>query len=79
MGTQTGKILLYKWPLNDFHYAEYQLHSASVIKIMVSEDEQYIFSISIDGSLFMSELEWYKDGHILSKKPFKYEVYDRMV
>lgn len=74
VGTECGKILLYKWPLNDFHYAEYQLHTAAIIRLILTQEEQFLFSVGADGSLFMCEIECFEDGKAVAKKPFKYEV-----
>jgi hypothetical protein len=74
VGTHNGKILLYKWPLNDFHYREYHVHTGAVVMLQLSYEERFLFSTGADGSMFMLELDSILDGKRIVRKTFDYEI-----
>ncbi|KAJ3409665.1 Cilia- and flagella-associated protein 57 [Chytridiales sp. JEL 0842] len=57
-GTSTGQIRSMKFPVSDGldEYQEHQAHSSAVTKFRVSYDDQYLFSASEDGCLYMFKI-----------------------
>jgi WD40 repeat protein len=55
-GTATGTVRALKFPFSEessrSEYQEHQAHAAAITKIRVSYDDQYLFSVSEDGTLF---------------------------
>ncbi|KAL0484427.1 flagella-associated protein [Acrasis kona] len=74
VGTGDGKLLLYRWPPNDFHYREYHIHTGPVVALMLSYEERFLFSVGADGSLFMLELDSLVDGRRIIRKSFDFEA-----
>ncbi|KAH9271594.1 hypothetical protein BASA83_006204 [Batrachochytrium salamandrivorans] len=54
VGTTTGAIRAMRFPFGDqFDYQEHQAHSAPITKLRVSYDDQFLFSTSEDGCVYM--------------------------
>merc|ERR1719230_1982464 len=60
-----GPIRCYKFPL-DGDYIEYQCHSAPATRIRVTYDDQFLFSCSEDGCLFIFDIR--KKDRVVSKR-----------
>ncbi|KAI8825817.1 WD40-repeat-containing domain protein [Fimicolochytrium jonesii] len=57
VGTANGTIRSIKYPLgNDNEFQEHQAHSAPVTKLRVSFDDQFLFSTSEDGALYVFKI-----------------------
>ncbi|KAJ3408017.1 Cilia- and flagella-associated protein 57 [Chytriomyces hyalinus] len=58
VGTGKGAIRSMKFPLTGENedYQEHKVHSQSVTKFRISSDDQYLFSCSEDGSVFMFKM-----------------------
>ena len=55
LGTSTGYIRAYLWPINrsrKVEFLEFKIHSKAITSIVLSNDLQKIFSCSEDGSVF---------------------------
>jgi WD40 repeat protein len=62
VGTSTGVIRAVKYPLGETgEWQEYQAHSGPVSKLCLSYDDQYMFSVGEDGSMFVFKVTE-KDG-----------------
>jgi len=71
IGTSNGKILVYRWPPDNFASKEYDVHNGSVISMVMTHDEQFLFSLGADDTLFMLEIDTWKDG-----KPIQFKTFD---
>jgi len=60
-----GPIRCYKFPL-DGDYIEYQCHSAPATRIRITYDDQFLFSCSEDGCLFIFDVR--KKDRVVSKR-----------
>merc|ERR1719158_552845 len=60
-----GPIRCYKFPL-DGDYIEYQCHSGPATRIRITYDDQYLFSCSEDGCLFIFDIR--KKDRVVSKR-----------
>ena len=78
LGTSTGQLLLYKWPLpeNAQPYQKYDIHQGEVLFVKLSTDEKYIFTMGDDNSLFMFDVDIIVEGRPVSRKSFNYSVFD---
>lgn len=57
VGTQLGTIRSLRYPFGDqYDFQEHQAHSTAVTQLRVSFDDQFLFSGSEDGCLYMFKL-----------------------
>lgn len=81
VGTTSGKLLLYSWPpekpVNNLDKAllEYEVHNGSVVSLMLTSDERFLFSLGSDDTLFMLELDTWKDGKPIQFKNFDFDKF----
>ncbi|RKP18864.1 WD40 repeat-like protein, partial [Rozella allomycis CSF55] len=56
-GTSEGSIRMYKYPMEGkMEYQEHFVHSSGINKIRISFDNEYLFTVSEDGTLFVCKL-----------------------
>jgi cilia- and flagella-associated protein 57 len=57
-GTVTGQIRAFKYPLSNEtgNYIEHQAHSLAITKFKIAYDDQYLFSASEDGCIFVFKI-----------------------
>lgn len=76
-GGSSGSVRAIKFPLSETgEFAEHQAHSAPVTRLRISHDDNYLFSVSADGSLFCHKVTD-RDGRGYRKDkdmPFAEEV-----
>ena len=55
VGTQSGSIRVLKYPLSNdpLDYQKHCAHCGPVTKLSISQDDQYLFSCSEDGSVYV--------------------------
>ncbi|KAG2387150.1 hypothetical protein C9374_001482 [Naegleria lovaniensis] len=81
IGTTSGKLLLYSWPPekpvnnSDKALLEYEVHNGSVVSLMLTSDERFLFSLGSDDTLFMLELDTWKEGKPLQFKHFEFDKF----
>ena len=57
IGTSTGSIRSIKYPFGDvLDFQEHQAHSTAITRLKISCDDQYLFSTSEDGCIYMFRL-----------------------
>ncbi|KAL9646644.1 hypothetical protein ABK040_010756 [Willaertia magna] len=78
VGTSSGKILLYKWPPDEHACGEYQVHEGSVTSFCISSDGRFLLSLGSDSTLFMMEIEAWKDAKTGQLKGFDFEKFDNI-
>ena len=67
VGTTSGSIRAMKFPLSDVSdFQEHEAHSSAVTKFRVSFDDQYLFSCSEDGSVYVYKIAD-KEDHALKR------------
>lgn len=78
LGTTTGQLLLYKWPLpeNVEPYQRYDIHQGEIVFVLLSPDEKYLFTVGEDHSLFMFDVDIILEGRPVSRKSFNYAAFD---
>eukprot|EP00906_Rhabdomonas_costata_P011478 RCo016356 len=78
LGTTTGQLLLYKWPLpeNVEPYQRYDIHQGEILFVLLSPDEKYLFTVGEDHSLFMFDVDIILEGRPVSRKSFNYAAFD---
>mmetsp|Transcript_155 Transcript_155/g.483 ORF Transcript_155/g.483 Transcript_155/m.483 type:complete len:1201 (-) Transcript_155:691-4293(-) len=54
-GTETGTIRSYKFPLSG-DYQEYQCHSKGVLRLSMTYDDAFLFSVGEDGVMFIMDV-----------------------
>lgn len=70
VGTHSGTIRALRYPFAEQHdFQEHQAHSGAVTKLRVSHDDQYLFSASEDGCLYMFRLMDKEDRVAKTEKP----------
>ena len=53
-GTSDGSLRAIKYPIESTHeYQEHTAHSSSINRLILTHDDQFLFSISDDGCIFM--------------------------
>ncbi len=63
LGTSTGSIKSFKYPLSDVcDFQEHEAHSGAITKLRISYDDQYLFSVSEDGCVYVFRIAD-KDEH----------------
>jgi hypothetical protein len=69
VGTASGAIRSMKFPFAEDAgiFQEHQAHSQAVTRLCVSQDDQYLFSASEDGSFFVFKI-FDKDGRIIKRE-----------
>eukprot|EP00817_Percolomonadidae_sp_ATCC50343_P006606 CAMPEP_0117420264 /NCGR_PEP_ID=MMETSP0758-20121206/1630_1 /TAXON_ID=63605 /ORGANISM="Percolomonas cosmopolitus, Strain AE-1 (ATCC 50343)" /LENGTH=1154 /DNA_ID=CAMNT_0005201763 /DNA_START=555 /DNA_END=4016 /DNA_ORIENTATION=- len=72
IGTRSGRILLYDWPLDDFHFREYEVHSSAITHLTLSFCQRYLFSVSSDGCCSMMDVESIVDQRTIHKPEFAF-------
>lgn len=67
LGTSTGAIRAIKFPLTDVSdFQEHEAHSGPVTKLRISYDDQYLFSSSEDGCVYVFRIAD-KDEHTIKR------------
>ncbi|KAJ3000403.1 Cilia- and flagella-associated protein 57 [Globomyces sp. JEL0801] len=68
-GTQNGTIRAMKYPLGSDAgvYQEHQAHSQAVTRLSISYDDQYLFSVSDDGSFYIFKI-FDRDGRVAKRE-----------
>jgi hypothetical protein len=71
MGTSTGKIRAYQWPITDMlkfskSFTEIQLHRSPVTQIKTTYDFYYLVTGAEDGTVFISKIVPFSDGMMVS-------------
>ena len=68
VGTSTGSIRSIKFPLSENNeFQEHEAHASAVTKLRISFDDQYLFSCSEDGSVYVFKVAD-KDEHTLKRE-----------
>eukprot|EP01059_Diplonema_ambulator_P003717 TRINITY_DN13427_c0_g1_i1.p1 TRINITY_DN13427_c0_g1~~TRINITY_DN13427_c0_g1_i1.p1 ORF type:complete len:1331 (+),score=530.58 TRINITY_DN13427_c0_g1_i1:112-3993(+) len=64
LGSVTGQILVYPWPLSegDTPLLTVEAHSSAVVFVLLSTHENFLFSVGEDRSLFIFEISSQADG-----------------
>eukprot|EP01065_Artemidia_motanka_P016450 TRINITY_DN20120_c0_g1_i1.p1 TRINITY_DN20120_c0_g1~~TRINITY_DN20120_c0_g1_i1.p1 ORF type:complete len:1373 (+),score=591.17 TRINITY_DN20120_c0_g1_i1:104-4222(+) len=85
VGTPTGHLHVYHWPLREGEAAVTQVaaHDGEVLFVVLSTDERFLFTVGEDKCLFMWDIELLADGKAgadVEKRPraFPYNVFDEV-
>lgn len=78
VGTPSGSVALYRWPLQDDAqpYQVIEAHNGEVTFLLLSVDERYLFSIGDDSCMYMYEVDAIQDGRSVARKPFNYAAFE---
>eukprot|EP00668_Euglena_longa_P001720 GGOE01002026.1.p1 GENE.GGOE01002026.1~~GGOE01002026.1.p1 ORF type:complete len:1332 (+),score=571.64 GGOE01002026.1:60-4055(+) len=78
VGTSSGQLLLYKWPLpeNAQPYQKYDIHQGEVLFVRLSTDEKFLYTLGEDNCLYMFDVEIIVEGRPVTHKSFNYTVFD---
>lgn len=81
VGTPTGCLYLYEWPIvvsnpppKPYHIVE--VHTGEIHHILLSKDEKQLFSMGADRCMFVFDVDQVINGKTLSKRPFNYAAFD---
>lgn len=75
IGTSTGKVCTYLWPMiqmdsSDFEMTEAGPHQLAVTDLVVSHDFDYLISASEDGSIYFFELHEMRNGKMITRADY---------
>ena len=81
VGTPAGRIFLYSWPLvpasRPYHILD--AHEGEVLHLLLSHDEQYLFSVGADGICFVHAVQHMREGRYMAIPGFDYSLTDAVL
>ena len=78
VGTPTGRLLLYTWPLlkASKSYDQMDSHNAEIIHVLLTPDDKFLVTVSSDNTMFIYSVEQMKDGKYVEYKSIRYDLFD---
>eukprot|EP00744_Colponema_vietnamica_P005941 GILI01008661.1.p1 GENE.GILI01008661.1~~GILI01008661.1.p1 ORF type:complete len:1402 (-),score=249.28 GILI01008661.1:102-4307(-) len=78
VGTPCGRVLLYSWPLvrHSKPYRIIDAHEGEILHMILSHDEQFLFTVGADQLCFVYQLQHMKEGRYMSIPSFDYNLTD---
>jgi WD40 repeat protein len=81
VGTPTGRLLLYSWPLlkTSKPYLAVDSHCVEITHLLVSPDERFLFTVGADCVMYVYDLLHLREGRYVHSVTFNWSLFDPVV
>lgn len=81
VGTPTGRVLMYSWPVlrESKPYDYVDAHSNEILHLAISPDERFLFSVGSDNVMHTFHLEQTRAGKHVPAPAFNFHLFDDLV